>query len=199
MNWLAHAALATPEPEIRMGNVLADMVKRADRVGLSEKFHAGVREHQRIDAFTDYHPIVHTSRARLEGKFPHLAGIIVDVFYDHCLASHWERYHPEPLERFTAKLYREMLSVSAGLPDKTLKDLKEMQEEDLLASYQHLAGIEEVLWRLSNRILKRMGRDVKLTEAMPVLIARREDFEADFHAFYPLLQDHVRRESTTPP
>ena len=31
-------------------------------------------------------------------------GVLVDVFYDHFLASHWHEFHPEPLADFAAAM-----------------------------------------------------------------------------------------------
>ncbi len=58
MNWLAHAFLSNPDIEFRLGNVLADLVKDADRASMPAAFQAGLRQHQEIDAFTDAHEIV---------------------------------------------------------------------------------------------------------------------------------------------
>ncbi|MGL4552092.1 MAG: ACP phosphodiesterase, partial [Gemmataceae bacterium] len=65
MNWLAHALLSPPDPEVRLGNLLADLVKGRDRHPMGEPFRRGIALHQRIDRFTDAHPVVHRSIARL--------------------------------------------------------------------------------------------------------------------------------------
>src|ERR1700712_1467061 len=102
MNWLAHTFLSEPDAEFRLGNLLADMIKRDDRAKLPARFLAGMHQHKVIDAFTDSHPIVHRSRARIRGNYHHTRGIIIDVFYDHFLSLAWDQYCPQPLADFAS-------------------------------------------------------------------------------------------------
>ena len=87
VNWLVHVFLSKPDIEFRLGNLLADLVKGRDRAAMPSLFLEGVRQHQRIDAFTDTHPVVRRSRARIGGDYGHARGILVDVFYDHFLRA----------------------------------------------------------------------------------------------------------------
>jgi acyl carrier protein phosphodiesterase len=102
MNWLAHAFLSEPDLECRLGNLLADMVKGKDRATMSPLFLRGVACHQSIDSFTDFHPVVERSKLRITPRFGRVAGILVDIFYDHFLSLSWEDYAPVPLNEFTA-------------------------------------------------------------------------------------------------
>src|SRR5215831_13515757 len=102
MNWLAHAFLSKPDIEFCLGNLLAYLIRGRDRMAMTAAFLQGVRQHQAIDAFTDSHPVVQRSRARISG-YRHATGILVDVFYDHFLARDWNRHSTEPLEAFTAR------------------------------------------------------------------------------------------------
>jgi len=61
-----------PTSSFPFGNLLADLVKGRDRAAMSARFLNGVRQHQAIDVFTDSHPIVHRSRARLGDGYPHV-------------------------------------------------------------------------------------------------------------------------------
>ena len=129
MNLLWHALLSGPETEVRLGNLLADFVKGRDRRSMSPAFLEGVRQHQVIDAFTDSHPIVSRSKARIR-DYPHVTGILVDVFYDHFLTLHWERYSPVSLEDFTAGLYAGLKSHPIALPADAQTTLDHMIAED---------------------------------------------------------------------
>ena len=124
MNWLAHVFLSKPDIEFRLGNLLADLVKGRDRAGMSVAFLDGVRQHQAIDAFTDAHPVVHRSRARIGGDYGHATGILVDVFYDHFLALDWGRYSTEPLESFTARLYGDIRAHPIPLSEEAQAEVR---------------------------------------------------------------------------
>lgn len=193
MNWLAHALLSEPDAEFRLGNLLADLVKGRDRAKMPPGFLRGVRCHQAIDVFTDAHPVVARSRARLPEEHGRCAGILVDVFYDHVLARNWGRFADVPLEDFTAGVYASARSLSLPLPADVREALGRMADADLLGSYREAAGIEAALRRLSARLTRRTGRPFALERAVPYLVAEYAAFEGDFLEFFPELSDHVRR------
>ena len=82
MNWLAHVFLSEQNLEFRLGNLLADIVRGEQRSGMSADFLRGVQCHQAIDSFTDSHPLVRRSRARIGAEQRRFSGVLVDVFYD---------------------------------------------------------------------------------------------------------------------
>jgi acyl carrier protein phosphodiesterase len=188
MNWLAHALLSEPDIEFRLGNLLADLIKKRDRAGLSEAFRRGADRHQRIDAFTDYHPVVGRSRARLAAEWGRVSGILIDIFYDHFLANEWARYCPTPLDEFTAELYAGIRALPLSLAPEAEQAVRRMIEEDRLGSYRRLDGIEETLRRVSIRLAARTGVDFGLGRAVSELVAHRAGLADDFAEFFPALQ-----------
>jgi acyl carrier protein phosphodiesterase len=140
VNWLAHALLSEPDVEFRLGNLLADLVKGRDRDGMSANFLRGVKCHQAIDGFTDSHPVVHRSRARIGSGYRHVTGILVDVFYDHFLALDWNRYSTEPLDAFTARLYSDLRAHPITAPEEARAALDRMIRDDRLGSYRTIEG-----------------------------------------------------------
>jgi acyl carrier protein phosphodiesterase len=158
---------------------------------MSPRFLDGVRRHQMIDAFTDSHPVVHRSRARIGPGYRHVTGILVDVFYDHFLARDWTEYSAEPLEAFTTRLYADLRAFSISLPAEAQAGIDRMIRDDRLGSYRRLDGIEATLRRVSNRLLERTGRDLELEKAVVELRANYDGLGGDFAEFFPLLQAHV--------
>src|SRR5262249_49426386 len=75
MNWLAHVFLSESTLEFRLGNLLADIVRGAEREAMSVEFQRGARRHQAIDAFTDAHPVVRRSRARIGSGQRRFSGV----------------------------------------------------------------------------------------------------------------------------
>ena len=199
MNWLAHAFLSKPDIEFRLGNLMADLVKGRDRAAMSPTFLDGVRHHQAIDAFTDGHPTVHRSRARIGGDFGHTTGILVDVFYDHFLALDWGRYATEPLDAFVAQLYGDIRLGTVRYPDEARAALERMIEEDRLGSYRRLDGIEASLRRVSLRLAARTGRDFRLERGVAELVANFEELRGDFAEFFPQLRAHAGYTPGPPP
>src|SRR4051812_17048427 len=92
MNWLAHLLLSEKTPAFWLGNLLPDLVSATVLRSLPPEFQPGIRRHLQIDAFTDSHPLFRQSILRLDPDFRRYGGIIIDILYDHFLASEWERF-----------------------------------------------------------------------------------------------------------
>jgi acyl carrier protein phosphodiesterase len=193
MNWLAHVLLSPPTAEFRLGNLLADLVRGEERARMPAEFLRGVACHKAIDAFTDSHPVVRQSRARIHGRHRRFSGVLVDIFYDYCLAQRWGDYVGESLRDFTAAFYAqaELAAPSLGLPSDASATLARIRQHDLLGQYQRIDGVQHSLRRISIYIAKKWQRDYSLASATQYLIAHETDFIDDFANFFPQLRQHI--------
>ncbi|HEY0684091.1 MAG TPA: acyl carrier protein phosphodiesterase [Steroidobacter sp.] len=188
MNWLAHVFLSEPDVEFRLGNLLADIVRGEELRRMSARFQLGVQKHKQIDAFTDAHPLVKRSRSRVGAEFRRFSGVLVDVFYDHLLATNWDRYSPIVLDAFTAKFYADIEANRIELPASARVTLDRIIRHDLLGSYRRVEGVERSLRRISAYLSSRWRREFALEKGVADLLANFDGFEADFAEFFPQLQ-----------
>jgi acyl carrier protein phosphodiesterase len=142
MNWLAHVLLSEPTTQFRLGNLLADLVRGADRTAMSADFIRGTACHKAIDAFTDAHPLVLRSRERIDRRFRRFSGVLMDIFYDYLLAQRWHEHWPQPLDEFTARFYADVRKEQLELPPDARTTLDRILKHDLLGQYRHVAGVE---------------------------------------------------------
>ncbi|HKE95183.1 MAG TPA: ACP phosphodiesterase [Povalibacter sp.] len=191
MNWLAHTFLSEPGVEFRLGNLLADLVRGDDRAAMSEEFRRGADCHKAIDAFTDSHPLVRRSRARVESGYRRFSGVLVDVFYDYLLATHWAEHAATPLEQFTADFYAAVATRTLPLPEPVRATLERIVRHDSLGSYQRIDGVERALRRMSTYLSGRWRREFALERSIPGLLAEEAGFAMDFAEFFPQLKAHV--------
>jgi acyl carrier protein phosphodiesterase len=191
MNWLAHLLLSEDDPRARLGNLLADLVKRPERRMLAEPYQRGLARHRIIDCFTDAHPRFFASKRRLTFEHDLFHGILVDLFYDHFLARDFAAYAGTPLAEFSREVYCSFETHAGEIPPGALEILRRMAREDWLGCYAHVAGIEYVLRRLSLRIAERTGRVIPLADAVRDLAGSYDDLRADFQAFFPEIQTHM--------
>jgi acyl carrier protein phosphodiesterase len=196
LNWLAHVFLSEPDVEFRLGNLLADIVRGEELRRMSEGFQRGAQKHKQIDAFTDSHPLVKRSRARVSGELRRFSGVLVDVFYDHLLATHWNAYSPIVLDAFTSKFYADIESSSIELPSSARVTLDRIIRHDLLGSYRRIEGVERSLRRVSAYLSSRWRREFELERGVADLVAQRAGFDADFVEFFPQLRAAVSNGST---
>jgi acyl carrier protein phosphodiesterase len=183
MNYLAHLFLAGNEPESVIGSLMGDFVKgRVDPTRPAAVQHA-IMQHRRIDSFTDAHPLVKRSKRRIRPEFRRYAGILIDVFYDHFLASRWQSYADVSLDEFAAHVYGQVERHLDTLPPRMQSSMRYLLANDLLRSYRTLDGIGQALRGIEGRLRRpsRLGSAViELENAYPAL-------RDDFHEFFPRL------------
>lgn len=187
MNYLAHLHLGGPQPAALLGSLYGDFVKGPLDGRWPADIEAAIRLHRRIDVFTDRHPVVLQALARFPQARRRYAGILLDVFFDHCLAQHWPDYAQEPLAAFTARVYA-ALAGEAQLPGRLALVAPRMIEQDWLGSYRDFAVLERVL----AGIQRRLSRPESLAGAMLELERLYQPLTEDFRLFYPQLQDFAR-------
>jgi len=183
MNYLAHLFLAGDEPEALIGSLMGDFVKgRVDTARPPAMYHA-IMQHRRIDSFTDAHPLVRRSRQRIAPDFRRYAGILIDVFYDHFLATHWRSYTDLSLDEFAKQVYQQVGRQLDALPQRMQLSMRYMVANDLLQSYRTLDGIEQALRGIEGRL----RRPSRLGEAITELESAYPALRGDFTEFFPLL------------
>ena len=192
MNYLAHLHLGGQRPDQLLGSLYGDFVKGRLQGQFAPEVEAGIQLHRRIDVFTDRHPLVDIALGRFSDTRRRYAGIVLDVFFDHCLARDWRLYADQPLAQFTADVYR-VLSREPQLPERLAKIAPHMVANDWLGSYQEFEVLDQVLRGIS----RRLSRPEELAGAMQELRRLYEPLSEDFALFYPQLQDFAQS-STTP-
>lgn len=185
MNYLAHLYLADDHPHSLLGNLAGDFLRGAAVV--APELREGIARHRAVDAFTDAHPAVARSRARLSPRWGLYARVLVDVFYDHVLASQWKQHHPEPLEHFAIRVYRTLGAHAHLLPPRLAEAAPRMIRHNWLLAYATVEGVGEILRRMSGR--SRRGMD--LAPAAADLSRELAALQADFAEFFPQLRAHV--------
>lgn len=192
MNYLAHLHLGGQRPGQLLGSLYGDFVKGRLQGQFDPEVEAAIALHRRIDVFTDRHPLVDTALGRFSETRRRYAGIVLDVFFDHCLARDWTLYADRPLEQFTADVYQ-VLSRERQLPERLAKIAPHMVANEWLGSYREFEVLEQVLRGIS----RRLTRPEELAGAMAELRRLYEPLSEDFSLFYPQLQDFAVQSHTT--
>ena len=186
MNWLAHLFLSPAQIDFQLGNLLADLVKVEVLASINQQALAGAILHRKIDSFTDSHPLVSQSKARLAKK-GYLKGVVIDIAYDHLLAKQWTHYSSLPLEQFIQQFQQAALSVKHNYPEAAQGFIQGLIEHQVLASYQTREGVYAALTRLDKRLPARVQTKEMTSHYIPMLEKSFPALEDDFQSFFPEL------------
>lgn len=196
MNFLAHLLLSPASQQQALGGLLGDFVKGPiDSIELPEPIRQGIWLHRQVDAFTDRHPLVARSKARVSSPRRRYAGIMVDMFYDHLLAQHWSLFCNQPLPQFTADIYAFIEARQALLPEQARPVLLRMAQMDWLGSYAQLDNLHSAL----NNMARRLRPGNPLTGSVSELEQHYQGFEQDFLQFMPQVIKFAQRHSEQSP
>lgn len=190
MNFLAHAVLSFENPDIMVGNFIADFVKGNDYMDYPEPVKKGILLHREIDHFTDTHPQVRLSKRRLYEPYHHYSGVIVDMYYDHFLAANFFKFHTASLEVFTHSVYKTVGQYRRQLPVKAEEILHHMSKGNWLLGYAKISGVELALKGMSRRTRFKSNMEYAGTS----LRSDYKSFYTEFMIFFPKVMAFAKRE-----
>jgi len=181
MNFLAHSYLSGSDPQVLVGNFIGDFVKGRQYLDYPKSIREGILLHREIDTFTDTHEIPRESKNKLKAKYRHYSGVIVDMFYDHFLATHWLEYHDEDLLKYTENVYAQLYDLQQHLPSRVLNMLEYMVPSNWMYHYKDIEGIDKALTGMSRRTKFESHMD----EAVDDLKRHYKEFDSEFCHFFP--------------
>lgn len=189
MNHLAHTLLAGDDEALQLGGMLGDFVHGApDPARFAPRVIDGIRLHRAIDVYTDAHAEVLAAKAQLPPPYRRYAGILLDMWFDHCLArdfSHWSR---QSLTQRSDALRALLRRRGRLLPPGLQRFSAYMEQHDLPAAYADRAVLGQALAGIGQRL----SRANPLDSAVPVLVEHEAVLQRHFEAFFPQVQVFAR-------
>lgn len=193
MNYLAHIYLSGDDPEVIVGNFMADGIKGKKYLEYPPGFQRGILLHRAIDTYTDSHPVVRQSSKKLHANYGHYSGVIVDILYDHFLASNWKEYSEVPLEIYVQQFYDLLHEYYEVLPMRIKRLMPYMIADNWLLSYATVEGIGKILYQMNKRTQNRS----KMNFAILELESHYEEFQDEFTTFFKDLMAYSANKLTT--
>ena len=160
MNFLGHLYFSNDDPEIMLLNLYGDFIKGSTRKIKHSKLKKAVILHREIDDFIDNHKDVYELKMELYKDLPKVAGIAIDLYFDHLLAKNWSHYHPSPLEFYLKDFFDKAFNRINDFENKneiTFTPLFKMlleriSNENWILNYRNLEGLKFACTGLSRRI-----------------------------------------------
>jgi acyl carrier protein phosphodiesterase len=194
MNYLAHLYLAGPDPEAQLGGLLGDFAKPRDDALYPAHVRREIRLHRSIDAFTDAHPLVLSSKSLFQPGARRFSGMVLDVLYDHFLAAGWSRHSDADLDEFIARFYDHLGTTRLPLPGRLARVAPMLIAQDWLGSYRTIDGVGRAVDGMSRRV-SRGGEQMRagMDDVHLHYDGLRERYEDFFPALSRFVADERRR------
>ena len=181
MNFLAHVFLSGTEIPLAVGNLVADRIKGAQYLNYEQNIQKGILLHRDIDSYTDAHPYFKQCASILFPKYRHYSRVIVDLFFDHCLAANWKDFHPEPLAQFSQNFYNALDHYRNIFPPDVEKLLYYLVINDWFCQYQTLSGLDAIMKQMAKRTRFPSGME----RAVQDLELHYHELQENFFIFMP--------------
>ncbi|MFC5049414.1 ACP phosphodiesterase [Rubritalea spongiae] len=192
MNYLAHVALAHNSDASRIGNFLGDFAKGTHE-SLLEKWPTelvqGFIMHRAIDSLTDSHPTFREAKQLIDPNRRRLAGIAIDIIYDHFLSRHWNLFYQQERSLFINQFYQSLEQHPQWWIGEFAHAYPYLKSENWLECYVSKDGIKLTLDRISKRNRK---WTLPLAECYQDFERHYSEFEKLFLILYPELIERAR-------
>ena len=187
MNLLAHAFLANGVPDRIVGQLCGDFVRGSDLSAYPPLVQFGIRCHRAVDTFTDQHDENRSARNLFVAPHRRLAGIAVDVIYDHFLAKDWNKYSDVPLQEYTSLVTESLAARHDVLPAGMQRFKGLLDVEDTLYRNLQPDHIDLTLQRIAGR-----GKSfTALATIAPLVWAQEQALKSSFDRFFPQLVSYT--------
>jgi acyl carrier protein phosphodiesterase len=158
--------------------MISDFVKGKKKFDYPEGIQKGIHLHRLIDAYTDTHPATARAKEIFRPHYRLYSGAVIDVLYDHFLATDPGEFTTQSLSAFANTTYTIIGQYTQWLPAGFAAMFPYMQTQNWLLGYSTRQGIQKSLGGL-------VRRAAYLTES---------DTAFDlFETNYQLLQDCYRQ------
>ncbi len=179
MNYLGHLYFSGNDSDLMLANLYGDFVKGKNLDHYHPKIQEGIHLHRKIDSFIDTHPSVTELRLSLYADLPKVAGIAIDLYFDHLLAMKWEEYHAEILEEYLENFYVHQSIWEEELNEHFANFLLHFRSKKWLNHYASDFGLR----KLSQGVASKLSFPNQLHTAPELFYKRQKDIENCFELF----------------
>ena len=179
VNFLAHVFLSGDNFPLAFGNLIADQIKGKEINNFPFEVQQGIYLHRAIDHFTDSHPIFKSCVTELFPVYRHYSRVIVDMYFDHFLALHWEAFHNLTLNEFSMDFYSKLKNYDIQLSDELRRFITALIDYDWFEQYKSVDGLRAIMAQMD----KRTRFDSNLALSTNELVEKYSYFELQFLNF----------------
>lgn len=182
MNYLMHLVLSGDDPDIIIGNFIADHIRGSRIINeLPNPVKKGILLHRAIDSYSDTHSAVRNSVRLMRTSHFHYAPVAIDILYDHFLIKNWKLFVKIPYGKMVESFYKLLEQRLETLPAKSKKISLKLMEHKWFDKYETFEGLEEIFVMVDRRASFRS----ELPYTVKYLLEYYSELENDFLTFTP--------------
>jgi len=163
-------------------NLYGDHVKGSNFNHYPEKIKQGIRLHRSIDFYIDNHPSSLCLKQLLYAELPKVAGIAVDLYFDHLLAKNWQKFHPQRLTEYLINFFNHSSLYEFHMKEHFREFLSQLRRYRWIEHYPSDEGLQ----KLCEGVSRKISFENSLIQA-PQLFRKYE--EQVNEAFYTFMND----------
>lgn len=187
MNYIAHIHIAAHTSTSYLGNFLGDFIKGSDLTHLPQEIELGIRLHRQVDTFTDTHPLILDLKQTFPTELRRMAGVVIDIYFDHLLMTHWEKFSERTFHSLFTQFYAELKTFSLPQNQHYTLQFRGLISNQWLKEYQR----EQTCFKAFTSIEKRLKGKIQFAQqAQDFVIQNRKEMTDSFQQFYPELLKH---------
>ncbi|MFT4993053.1 MAG: acyl carrier protein phosphodiesterase [Paraglaciecola sp.] len=189
MNYIAHIHIAQHTNTSMVGNFLGDFVKGSELGYLPTALESGIRLHRSVDVFTDQHPGIVELKNTFPANIRRMAGIAIDIYFDHLLLQHWQAFSKQAYQQTLASFYQELQACPLAINPRYAMLRGSLLQEQWL---EHYIDVETCL-RAFKSIEARLHNRVTFAQQASEFLQQKQQYANQiFLDFYPDLLRHAR-------
>lgn len=179
MNFLGHLYFSNNHGQLQNANLYGDFVRGKDLSHLPSFLEKGIHYHRTIDSYIDNHPAVIELLHSLYDELPKIAGIAIDLFFDHILAKNWKDFHTLPYDDYLNQFYNVEIEDIEHYSTEYLILHAKLKQNNWMHYYQFHDGLTKACEGLSRRI----SFENKLKDAPDVFLKYETQITETFQIF----------------
>jgi acyl carrier protein phosphodiesterase len=185
MNFLAHAFLSFHNADILAGNMFSDFVKGKKKFEFPIPVQKGITLHRKIDTYTDDHIVTRELKLIFKPSYGLYSSPIMDVLFDHFLATDPNYFDQESLLQFTLETYLLLDGKQNGFPERFARMYPFMKAQNWLYHYRSMEGV----WNSLGGLARRAKYLHETQTAFDLFEKNYETLRAGYNEFFPDLYE----------
>lgn len=179
MNYLGHIYFSNDNTSLALANLYGDFIKGNKYLEYPSHIQEGILLHRKIDHYIDNHESVRELIKQIRPQLPKVAGIAIDIYFDHLLAKNWNQFHKKSLPNFLSNFYQEINIQQEPYSLEYKQFIELLIERNWLSYYP----TEEGLYRMCFGVSQKLSFDNALVQGYKVFKQFENDITSVFHEY----------------